>query len=367
MPVFELEGTGRFATRLDRSRARGFTRFVGREGEMQILEDALEEVLAGRGQVVGVVGEAGVGKSRLCDEFMERCRARGLRTATGHGVSHGKSIPLLPVRQLYRAGMGLTDSDHGREAREKAAGRVLLRDPELCAGSAVSSSTSSASPIPSIRSRRWIPLTLVKRLQSYTHRVLRARSHQEAAVLLAEDLHWWDAASETWLPALIQAARETRTLLVGNFRPGVSRALGRALARPPDRPRATRRGGQRCAARRSAGTRPLAATRSSAASPGALRATPSSRRRSCSRCSSRVRLTGARGARQLAGEIGEIRIPESVHAVLAARIDQLDEESEVAPAASRCDRCELPSGAPRARRRARAGAPRRRPRHAGSA
>ena len=72
LAVFELEGPGRFATRLDRSRARGFTRLVGRDDEIQLLENALEDALAGRGQVVGVVGEAGTGKSRLCDEFLER-------------------------------------------------------------------------------------------------------------------------------------------------------------------------------------------------------------------------------------------------------------------------------------------------------
>jgi AAA ATPase-like protein/adenylate/guanylate cyclase family protein len=74
--VFELEGVGRVRTRLDVSRARGFSKFVGRQSEMAALEAALEQAIAGNAQVVGVVAEPGTGKSRLCYEFAERCRAR---------------------------------------------------------------------------------------------------------------------------------------------------------------------------------------------------------------------------------------------------------------------------------------------------
>src|SRR5438093_4441148 len=84
--VFELEGAGALRTRLDASRARGFTRFVGRVDEMAALEAALARARTGDGGVVGVVGEAGIGKSRLCHEFLERCRARGLGT---HQVTGG--------------------------------------------------------------------------------------------------------------------------------------------------------------------------------------------------------------------------------------------------------------------------------------
>src|SRR5215470_18040183 len=77
MHVFELRGVGRARTRFDVSRARGFTKFVGRSSEMVALEAALEQAIVGNAHVVGVVAEAGVGKSRLCYEFVQRCRARG--------------------------------------------------------------------------------------------------------------------------------------------------------------------------------------------------------------------------------------------------------------------------------------------------
>jgi hypothetical protein len=74
--VFELEGVGRMRTRLEVSHARGFSKFVGLQSEMAALEAALQQAISGNAQVIGVVAEAGTGKSRLCYEFAERCRAR---------------------------------------------------------------------------------------------------------------------------------------------------------------------------------------------------------------------------------------------------------------------------------------------------
>src|SRR5436309_1165108 len=85
--VFELEGVGALRTRLDLSRARGFSRFVGRDDEMATLESVLAHALAGSAEVVGVVAEPGVGKSRLVYEFAQRCRARGVAVHEAHGVT----------------------------------------------------------------------------------------------------------------------------------------------------------------------------------------------------------------------------------------------------------------------------------------
>jgi class 3 adenylate cyclase len=126
--LFDLEGVGSFRTRLDRQRARGLSRFVGRDRDMAVLEAALERARSGSGQVVGVVAEAGTGKSRLCAEFLDGCRARGIPVLEGHGVAHGKSIPLLPMLGLWRAFYGITDSDGAEATRAKIAGRLLLID-----------------------------------------------------------------------------------------------------------------------------------------------------------------------------------------------------------------------------------------------
>ena len=116
---------------MDLSRARGFTRFVGRGHEMKTLSTVLDHALEGRGQVVGVVGEAGVGKSRLCLEFVEISQARGVPVYEAHCPAHGKSIPFLRVLELSRSYFGVTKQDGPVEARKKIARTLVLLDEEF--------------------------------------------------------------------------------------------------------------------------------------------------------------------------------------------------------------------------------------------
>jgi class 3 adenylate cyclase len=132
--VHELERAGRIHTTLEISQARGFSKFVGRQSEMTVLETALERAIAGNAQVVGVVAEAGTGKSRLCHEFAERCRAREIRVFKGRGVAHGKTVPLLPVVEFFRNYFGIAEGDTASAARDKIAGRMLLLDNKLADG-----------------------------------------------------------------------------------------------------------------------------------------------------------------------------------------------------------------------------------------
>src|SRR5207248_2285249 len=78
----------------------GLSRFVGRAEEMAQLEEALERAKEGRGAVIGVVAEPGVGKSRLCQEFADRCRAEGIEVYETQAQAHGTAIPFLPVLQM---------------------------------------------------------------------------------------------------------------------------------------------------------------------------------------------------------------------------------------------------------------------------
>src|SRR5206468_8170822 len=120
--VHELTGIGAARGRVDVSRARGFSRFVGRDDELRVLEGAREQAVAGRPQVIGIVGEAGVGKSRLCDMFARRCRAKGIPVYHTSGQAHAKSIPLMPVLQIMRSYFDVTDLDSHQTARERIAG-----------------------------------------------------------------------------------------------------------------------------------------------------------------------------------------------------------------------------------------------------
>src|SRR5262245_381279 len=123
--IYELEGIGPLRTRLDASGARGFSRLVGREAELDWLEAILARTAESHGQVVGVVADAGVGKSRLCLEFVERCRARGVAVHEAHCPAHGATVPLLPIRELLRSVLALADGEPAEEVRHKAEERLL--------------------------------------------------------------------------------------------------------------------------------------------------------------------------------------------------------------------------------------------------
>src|SRR6266705_1016434 len=199
--VFELEGAGALRTRLDASRARGFTRFVGCADEMAALESALDRAVAGRGQVVGVVAEAGTGKSRLCFEFAERCRARGIPVYETHAVAHGKAVPLLPVLELWRRYFGITEQDSAQTARDKIAGRIVLLDPQLTDALPLMLDYLGV-PDPERPAPRVEPEARQRQLADLMRQLGRARSQREPVVFLMEDLHWLDAASEQFLENL---------------------------------------------------------------------------------------------------------------------------------------------------------------------
>ena len=130
-PVYELTGTVPARSRLQASAARGLTRFVGRERELQQLAQALERAAAGHGQAVAVVGEAGVGKSRLVWEFTRSHRTHGWLVLESGSVSYGKATPYLPVIELLKAYCRIQERDDPRAIRERVAGKLLTLDRAL--------------------------------------------------------------------------------------------------------------------------------------------------------------------------------------------------------------------------------------------
>jgi len=216
--VYELMGVGTFRTSLEVSRARGFSRFVGRDDETASLEAALGRAMAGNAQVVGVVADAGVGKSRLCYEFAEQCRSKGIAVYEAHAVAHGKAIPFLTLLEYLRGYFGIVQQDPPLAAREKIAGRVLLLDPELTEALPLLFDFLGVSD-PEGPAPRVDPEARQRRLFAAMRRVMHAQSRREATVTLVEDLHWIDHGSEAFLESLVEALPGTRTLLVVNFRP----------------------------------------------------------------------------------------------------------------------------------------------------
>jgi class 3 adenylate cyclase len=131
MEVFELVGGTTVRRRLQASAARGLSRFVGRDQELESLQQALQQAGAGHGQLVALVGEAGVGKSRLVYECVHSHRTQGWLVLESASVSYGKATPYFPVLDLLRRYCHLEDSDNSRTVRAKVTGQVLTLDAAL--------------------------------------------------------------------------------------------------------------------------------------------------------------------------------------------------------------------------------------------
>ncbi len=216
--VYELAGVGSLRTRLDRSRARGFSRFVGRTDELARLRHAHEETLAGRGAVVGVVGEPGVGKSRLCFEFVESARAAGVAVFEAGCPPHGATLPYRPIRELLRAVFDVSDDDDDHATRRKVAGELLLLDPEFREDVPLILDFLGV-PDPACPPLAMDSRSRQEKLAGFLARLVRARSERGPFALLVDDVHWIDPASDVLLAELAPAVRDTRALLLVNFRP----------------------------------------------------------------------------------------------------------------------------------------------------
>ena len=321
--IYELEGVGQLRTRLDVSRSRGFSRFVGREDEMAQLEVALEHAIDSEGGVVALVGEPGVGKSRVGFEFLERCRERGLLLYRGHALSHTRSVPFLPVLELMRDYFGISEQDGDETARDKIAGRAVRLD----------ESSTDALPLlfdflgvpdPS----RPAPLTDLaareSRLFEVVSRLLQARSAREPTVLMIDDLHWIDSGSERFIGHLVDSLPQTRTLLLLITRPEyrapwAGRPYYRELSLAPLAPAATAELlAELLGADPSVRKLPDLIEQRTGGNPFFIEEVVQALVDSGA-------LVGPRGAHRLALPLEELRVPDSVQALLAARIDRLPE------------------------------------------
>ena len=324
--VFELETVGRAQTRFDISRSRGLSTFVDRSDEMATLDAALARAVAGQGCVVGVVAEAGTGKSRLCFEFTERARARNITVREAHAVLHGRSVALLPILALLRALFGLDASDDPDQSRQKIAGALVLLDASferwLPFWFDFLGVPDPARPAPAVRGEDGERVLL-----EGLRRLIVARSRQDALVLLLEDLHWFDSASLRAVESLVDAVADTHTLLVLNFRPEfradwMSRHVYRQLPLVPLGPEAVAG-----LIADLLGPHPSIApigTRIAARAAG----NPFFVEELVRALAEHGRLTGGRGAYVAARADDALELPDSVQAVLAARIDRLDERDK---------------------------------------
>ena len=324
--VHRLAGIGSSRTRFDISRARGLSRFVGRAADIRTLEDAVAQTDAGNGQVVGVVAEAGTGKSRLCFEFLERCRARGMSVYEGRAVAHGKNIPFLPILELFRAYYGITSEDDDRSAREKIAGRMVLLDLGFADALPLIFDFLGVSD-PQRPAPRLDPDARQRQILAVMRKVIQSISEEQPTVTLVEDLHWLDDASAEFLAHMVDARAGSRNLLLLNFRPEyhadwMQKSWYRQIPLTPL--------GEEAIAELLAdllGTDP-----SIAALVGPIHArtggNPFFTEEVAQTLIESGYLDGERGAYRLVAPIERLEVPASVQAVLAARIDRLPEREK---------------------------------------
>ena len=324
--VFELLGASGVRSRLQAARARGLTQFVGRDSEMAQLRAAAEQARGGRGQVVAVVGEPGVGKSRLYYEFIHSHHAHGWLTIESGSVSYGKATPYLPLADLFRAYFKIESRDDIRAVRAKVTGNLLALDESLQDAVAPALWLLDALPEDSAflrvdpAERRRLTLAAAKR-------ILLRESQVQPLLLVFEDLHWIDGETQAFLDGLLESLPAAAVLLAVNYRPEYRHDWGakscyRQLRIDPLPPQSAHDlllgllGEDPSVAL----LKPLLIERTQG-NPLFLE--------ECVRTLVETgALAGARGAYRLARDLAPTSVPATVQAILAARIDRLDPEDK---------------------------------------
>jgi class 3 adenylate cyclase/tetratricopeptide (TPR) repeat protein len=324
--TFSLTGATAVRSRLQAAAARGLTTFVGREAEMDLLLKALEQARSGHGQVVAVMGEPGVGKSRLVWEFTHSPHTQGCLVLEASSVSYGKASTYLPVIDLLKGYFQIEPRDDARKIREKVTGKLLSLDPAL---EACLTPICWLFDVPT-REPEWERLHAAvrrQRLRDSIRRVLLHESQVQPLVMIFENLHWIDGETQTLLDSVVEGLPTARGLLFVSYRPEYTHGWGSktyySQVRLDALPSTT-------------AAKLLQALLGTDSSVAAL--TPMLINRAegnpffleesvRSLVESQV-LSGDRGAHRLAKPFGTLDIPASVQAILAARIDRLSQDDK---------------------------------------
>jgi class 3 adenylate cyclase/tetratricopeptide (TPR) repeat protein len=217
--VYRVTGRQRQRSRLEVNLERGLTPLVGRDRELNLLHDCLARVQAGRGQVVGVVGEAGVGKSRLLYEFRKVVDKNQITWLEGHCTAYGHNIPYLPFLGILRANFHIEEGDTSRQMQEKLRQGLRQLDPTL-EGSLPALGELLGLPSADAALMQLHPQIKQWRTFEILRALLVAGSQRQPHVMVLEDLHWLDKTSEAYLAFLIEGLSDMPVLLITTYRPG---------------------------------------------------------------------------------------------------------------------------------------------------
>jgi tetratricopeptide (TPR) repeat protein len=324
--VFELLSAAPALTRLQVSAARGLTRFIGRDAELEQLRAAVERAGAGAGQVVAVVGEPGVGKSRLMWELGRSHRTDGWLLLESSAVSYGRGAPFHPVVRLMKAYLGIEDRDDERRVREKLTGKLLALDEAL------------RPALPALQALLDVPVDDAawkqlggegqrQRTIDAVKRVLLRESQAQPLLVVLEDLHWIDGDTQALVESLVESVPSHRLLLLVNYRPefqhgwGGKTYYGQIRLDPLAPASAEALVGTLLGGDTELG--PLTSMLIARA-----QGNPFFLEESVRVLAETGALAGEPGAYRLAKSVQVVQLPETVQAILAARIDRLPPEDK---------------------------------------
>jgi class 3 adenylate cyclase/tetratricopeptide (TPR) repeat protein len=321
--VFEVvaERSGRAA--LDVLADRGLTPLAGRSRELAALDEAFDAVRAGRGRVVFVVGEAGIGKSRLVYEFRRALAERPHTWVEGRCASYGASTAFLPVVDLWRRSLRIEDHDDETTAAAKIDAGIDLLGADVAWTKPyvrLLLSLPAGDDAVDARDAAGRRAETVRALKTLT---LRA-AEREPVVMLVEDLHWIDTASEEYLAFLADAVPTTRVLLVLTHRPGHRHPFGdqsyhrRIMLAPLDDDAMAAMAGAVLAASALPDELRSLIARKAEGNPLFVEEVTKSLLED-----GVLRRDGDRIA--LARPLSDVTVPDSIHGVLMARLDRLDD------------------------------------------
>jgi class 3 adenylate cyclase/tetratricopeptide (TPR) repeat protein len=200
----------------DQFRRAAFAPFRGRTAELTVLERALESSERG-GAAVGISAAPGVGKSRLCYEFAQQCRRRGIPVIETRALTYGHATPFQPILELLRAFFRILPADEPVVAKGRVADKLLALDPTFESDLPLLTDFLGLGD-PAQRPSALDPVTRLARLRDLVRKTVKLAG-TATSVIIFEDLHWLDDPSQEFLETIVEAAADSRTVLVLTFRP----------------------------------------------------------------------------------------------------------------------------------------------------
>jgi class 3 adenylate cyclase/tetratricopeptide (TPR) repeat protein len=240
--AYELIGATSARTRLHASVARGLTPFVGRKAEIETFQKLIEKSAGGRGQIFAMVGEPGMGKSRLVYEFTHSHVPQDWLVLEAPSVSYGKATPYFPVIELLRRYFEISEGDEFEIIRAKVVERALKLDQQLKDTIPPVLSLLGALPnhkegLPASQKSNGQWQDVVEAIRKFSgmepqqrrrytleglKRVMIRESQKQPLLVVFEDLHWIDSETQAFLDNLVESLPMARMLLLVNYRPGYS-------------------------------------------------------------------------------------------------------------------------------------------------